>query len=648
MANFGWLNQWSDAGAKKGHSPFDLTKKMCFGLPNSLLVPIKFIDTVPDDHLQIDLQGLVRTETLNTAAFYQGKVEFEVFFVPYKQLWHNFNQFVVKKEDKHSTVYKNSAYAPNVKLSELMTFVLGCYEQRVVDEFGYPVAYHFAKLLQHAKICNMWPVLELYSQDAQKTLSFVAKFEDRYVNIWRILAYQHIFYDRYRNKYYDDMPLYQPSDADDAPINYIDTFNLDNIDCGTFANSHILSWNNAEHQDIEFNNDFTFDYAPQAFYANLLSLHYAPYRKDLYTSLLPSSQFGAVASVDIAKDIKITVGSGGNITTSDDDGRWSDDQGRDLPQGAMFADEDHLMVSDGGQNTSVIHRHVVNISNTDGSISIPNAFDVLSMRRAELLQGWKQNALRAGNMVDANFRSHYGVEPYYEDDNNVKFLGSYVANIDLNPVTATASTGGATNGSVGDLAAFGVGKLQGRMIDFNCKDFGTIVVVAHVASEVYYSANGCDKQNTMIEPFDYFQSEFQDAGLDVVELSQQSLFVTDELSTALGYTPPYTCYKTDVDEVFDQYADAYININQASIESNWVGSMNAWTVRRSDYNVVTTPDGSYVSEGLPISRFYQSPGLTDSIFGVNYDGQNCPFGVALAVNTKAIRPMSILGIPIFS
>lgn len=662
MANFNWLKQWSDNGRKMGHSVFDLSKKMCFHLPNSMIVPIRFIETVPDDHFQIDISGILRSETMNKAAFYQGKAVFSAFFVPYKQLWHNFNQFVVEKVDKHSNRFRDSACAPNIELYKLLLFVCLQYRYHVKDEFGYPAFYNSVRLLQYAKIFNFYPLIPAIVtidaaeqsdedfEDALRTL-FINKFKGRYVNLWRLLAYQHIFYDFYRNKYYDDNPFFT---GDGELLEYIDTFNVDNIACTDVASSHFIP-------TTGYYGEHGYEEVSDATLANILNVHYCQYRKDLYTSLLPSTQFGAVSGLQFSPAFNLQSGINVSGTTGYNNLYTVDDQNPDATphNGNPFFNsslsEGNLLDSD--NEDIVLHNHPFSSSVSAANLTavlndgvLPSSFDVLALRRAELLQQWKQNALRAGNMVDQNFESHYGVKPYYEDDNNVRFLGQFECRLDVNPVTATADSSGGVNSAVGDIAAYGVGSVAGQSIDVQIKDFGVIVICAHMQSEVYYSANGIDKQNTLIEPFDYFQSEFENAGLDSVSAWQQSIGIMDNdaLDMSFGYTPPYTMYKTEVDEVFGEYGDAYLH-NGEDLNVSWNGSLSAWTVRRSDLLVDDGGSGDYYTTVLPLNRFYQSPKLTDSIFGINYDatGATDPFGFAVNIAVKAIRPMSVLGIPIF-
>lgn len=663
MANFDWLRSWTEHTRSNGHSNFDLSKRMAFHLPNGLITPIRFIETTPDEHYNINMSGIMRTFTMNKAAFFSGKAVFSAFFVPYKQLWHNFNQFVVMKQDKHSVQYRNSVQTPVCELSELVRFVALSYYHEIKDIHGYLFALGAARLLQFAKIYNIFPLFSALdtsapdSETAARSIidDFVTALEGRYVNMWRVLAYQHIFYDYYRNKYYHDYPLYQPSGDGDPNVEFIDTYNLDDIDCSDLATSIIPFYNN---NFDPINN--TFENYNDCRLANMLTLHYCQYRKDLYTSLLPSTQFGAVSGVDFSASVDLSdidiVGSSSAVQSGTDEGRWRSGTSMVPGNTNVVTSQYNLNTLSAGSDTPIKHTHTVIPSgiarelSLDGSISLPSSFDVLQLRKAELLQQWKQNALRAGNMVDSNFESHYGVKPYYEEDNNVRFLGSFECNLDVNPVTATADSDSTVNGSVGDLAAYGVGSINGNTIDCQIKDFGVIVICAAFHSEVYYSANGIDKQNTLIEPFDYFQSEFENAGLDTVSAWQQStgMITDDALDRVLGYTPPYTMYKTEVDEVFGEYSEMYVDNPHTQTIQDWRGSLSAWTARRDDF---ISPDGGHVTvdKQLRISRFYQSPSVTDSIFGVTSDlhGDTDPFGFAVNIQCTAIRPMSVLGIPIF-
>ena len=651
MAQFNWLNQWRDVGRKNGHSPFDLSKRIAFSSPNGLIQPIHFLETVPDDHIQMDLSAILRSETMNTAAFFSGKMFVDTFFVPYSQLWHNFNQFVSQKEDYHSTSLSGSQFIPFVQLKDIVKFVcnvlLNIYDfQGLFNISGRALGMDMVRLLQFAGIVDLSPILRIIDEDMQlsdKIVEINLYINDRgadynkSVNLFRLLAYQHIFYDYYRNKYYDNECAIWDT-TNNAKSTYIDSFNVDDIG-GSRSNDDTLQeyyW--FERPDTEHPVLGTAysraSAADMVRFANILGLHYHQYRKDLFTSLMPATQFGAVSSlsfsdITISNDLIPSDGSSSKVYTSGSTGN-------------LF----RLGTSD---ETDVEARSHWNI---------PNAFDVLALRRAEVLQQWKQNALRAGNMVDDNFRSHYGVEPYYEADNNVKFLGSWEIPFEINPVTATSSTGAATNGAVGDLAAIGVGKAVGRPIDFQCKDFGVIVSCAYFVSDSYYGCSNLDKANTLIEPFDFFSPEFENVGFEPLGLSAQNNNISMG-NKVMGFTPPYTMYKTAVDQAYGAFQNSEYIIKDSEngdvlmIDS---GSLSPWIVQRSDIqlvNVLSDNDNWYVDNYdviQDVSRFYQPANLVDHIFGITYDGSydTDQFLIAATFNVKAVRPMSVLGLPIFA
>ena len=103
----------------------------------------------------------------------------------------------------------------------------------------------------------------------------------------------------------------------------------------------------------------------------------------------------------------------------------------------------------------------------------------------------------------------------------------------------------------------------------------------------------------------------------------------------IGFVPPYTRYKTAVDEVFGEFSSI----------GSFDGSMRAWTMQREDVP-------AYLVNGVMVrdkSAFYVDPRISDSLFGVAYNGnQNTdPISCYYQYTVKALRPMSVLGIPIF-
>ena len=418
------LKSFHHPDAHVGSSWFDLSCRRIFSSKCGQAVPALVLDTVPGDKFEISLQALMRSNTMDTAAFVRGKFNYDFFFVPYSQIWHRFLDFVGQKTDLHTALFNGRSVVstPTIKLADLIylfgdTLVanyahnldiendLGDYAS-AVDDNG-----------QEFKPENSWinDSLKLLNQlgygDFSKLMSFINEDELNdvlahtgnyaswvndlcgdgssanpyiYINPFRLCAYQHIWYDIYRNKYFDI-----PSSNREYEL----AFNLDDQNCQSIGNARMDVFNNPER------------------FLRMTMLHYCQWKKDIYTSLMPSQQFGVVSSVDIFSSIQC-----------------------DSNVRVLSVQNQNLLGSTGVNNGQLpTGWSYFNLGDIKGG------FDVLALRRAEAMQKWKESALRAGNMANDNQRAHFGVEPYYYEDNEVHLLGSYDGVFQINPVVASTS-----------------------------------------------------------------------------------------------------------------------------------------------------------------------------------------------------------------
>lgn len=629
--------------AKLGKSGFDLSQKHVFSCKPGQAIPCFSLECVPGDHHQINVMSLHRSMTMNTAAFLRGKFRYDFFFVPYSQLWHPFNQFIDQRKDKHTSLQKGFQNVPVFSIGEVLGMAIldfDTYHLRYVsagnpenpdsqdnDIYGVPFVYNLVRLLDMLGYGNYQYVTYQLSiaygkakqgQDYQKELDeakgYAETFEGKYCNLFRIAAYQHIWYDYYRNKYYDleaKMNFTGQNFPDvDFELDYVDCFNFDDLDCSSFATS-ILSTSSGN------------DEAQLARIYQLFQVRYVQWKKDLFTSVLPGTQFGAVSSVDLTK-VQIQ-----NNTTYPVDVT--------MRAGVDPLGKKALNVRSAEDNSYVGGSSYWNIN---------NAFDVLALKRSEALQRWKENTLRAGSMVDSNFRAHYGVTPRYESDNNVQFLGSYEAMLQVNAVEATAATGDGVNGSVGELAATGTAVLKGDTIKFDGTDFGVIMCIASYLPESEYDASMIDKANRLHEQFDFFTPEYQNLGLEPVQgVDLNANLFVNGLNTILGYAPRYWMYKTAVDKVHGQFSSVQAFFSKTGLK-NISGELSAWvSPRKDEYNL-------FLGYEVPVRKkatFYASPSVYDPVMGVTADFSQSTdiFLNNVYFDVKSVRPMTVLGLPDF-
>lgn len=589
---------------------FDLSRKHVFSSKAGQLRPCLCVESVPNDTFEIDVAALSRSMTLNTAAFLRGKMRYDFFFVPYSQLWHPFNQFISQRTDRHSVNQKNHLHCPVLNLKSLLYFLIDMFDGNAslyeVDVHGYDAVY---TMVDNLNLLGYGDFRFVYSStlSTSSKQTYADKYDGKYVNIFRLAAFQHIWYDYYRNKYYDvDNTGGIQTDYSANLFSDVDMFNFDDIDCSSLANAVIPIGNNSQVSD------------PTLYrIMRLLQPRYVQYKKDLFTSRLPGQQFGAVSSLNITNEInnannvfvKVTGLQAGNISS-------------------LSVDTSKNVIANQGQATYGLR----------AVGSFPSSFDVLSLRKAELLQVWKQRTLRAGNMVDDSFEAHYGVKPYYEDENNVNYLGSFSASLQINAVESTANAGQTLNGKVGDIAATGTCVVNGKKIRFNPKDFGIIMCCSSFLPESEYNSTGIDKANTLCEQFDFFTPEFENIGLEAVPLREFSFDYVDAPNSekVIGYAPRYWMYKEARDKVFGEFMSVCPN--------GVTNSLCSWVSPR-EINPYINAGVYYVQP----SDLYVNPDIFDNIFAINADGKSITdtFLNNVYFDIKALRPMSELGLPQF-
>lgn len=631
---------------KRGKSGFDLSQKHVFSSKPGELRPVMCLETVPADYFEIDTVGLTRTMTMQTAPFIRGKMHYDFFFVPYSQIWHNFNQFITQRTDKHSSNQKFANFVPSINLGVLIKALYVQGNNIMFADIHSQSWYYGAMIL--LDMCGYGNFSDLkYIESLEDIDSYLEqyKLKDKYVNIFRLAAYQHIWYDFYRNKYFDEM-----RDTSDYRLtDYVQAFNFDDLSCQTFADSHVPA---DSYQDL-------------IRVCGLTTLRYRQWKKDIFTSAMPSTQFGPVSSVqlgsssvdeimehrhyiyqqgDTAEDFAWNFQDGGQFDTSDTDvvmRRSPENPTSGYPYSGRG----------GGLDPSRLnHTHyfevdaVSDLGNYEGAISL-GAFDVLNLRKVEMLQAWRQAALRAGNMTDDSMRAHYGVEPYYEGDENVNYLGSFTAALNVDPVASTSQNGDGANQSLGDLAANGKIVMQGSKIKFKCKDFGVIMCLNSFVPDAEYNSYMMDKANTLFEPFDFFTPEFENIGLEPLPTSEYNLWATNIYSDAnndiLGYVPRYHQYKTAVDKVHGEFC------SKSYGHSEDIGhSMSHWVAPRIEDIGRGTGGHTYMRA---ISTFYISPKVYDTVMAVESDDTQLTdtFVNNVFFDVKAIRPMTVLGLPQF-
>lgn len=442
------------------------------------------------------------------------------------------------------------------------------------------------------------------------------QYSDLKPTLWPVLAYNKSFHEFYRNVYYDTIYRFEYWDdvsefdyvTDEIP--YVNLFNFDDWSS---------SYNTINVDDSK--------------YMRLLCMFAVKphlYKRDLFTGILPSTQFGDV-SVMIDQDIfrKLLY--------------HPDPSSGSLDPGQVF-------VSGGSNNNDVrafpTSNPVVYLGKSfkfDPAIAI----SVLESRRADAMQRFKERMLRAGDKVKDIFRAHGWSEPKSEKSWEPIFLGSFDGRLDINTVAATAESG---DFNVGQLAANGVATVNGSTINFKNTDFGLIQIFFYITKDAVYNSYGLNGQHMLTEPFDWPYPELQNISLAPINKGQLSAAIdvddyqADNFNDVIGYLPRFMQFKTAVDEVHGEFFSAYplADADKRFGGANYKVSLNDgifahWVTARQDVN-----------DYKDLSFLYISPSCADNIFAVNAGArQECDqFIVNSYFKCTAVEPLTVIGLPI--
>lgn len=195
---------------------FDLSYSNKFTASPGMLLPCYVQEVNPNEHFVISPQSFLRTMPLNTASFVRAKQNIEFYFVPYRLLCRQFPQFVVGTEYQISALTDLNSYKgtlPTFDLSNVIESLTDCLKvtDNSTDICGQPIFAGSARLLDLLGYGVNMPTLRNYHSSGKtfnKTLD---------VNPFRLLAYQKIYYDFYRN------PMFELNNP--AAYNIDDSFN---------------------------------------------------------------------------------------------------------------------------------------------------------------------------------------------------------------------------------------------------------------------------------------------------------------------------------------------------------------------------------------------------------------------------------------
>nr|DAX12080.1 MAG TPA: Major capsid protein [Microviridae sp.] len=639
MAHFTGLKSLQNHVHKSGH---DLSAKNCFTAKVGELLPVWFDFGIPNSTYKFDLEYFTRTRPVQTSAYTRIREYFDFFAVPCNLIWKSFDSAVIQMGEKAPIQSKDlltnlsiKGDLPYCSLSDLATALFSAggntplgKSVHVVRDFanifGYnrgDVNHKLLSMLDYGNVvvkgstnigtsANRW-----WNCSAAPTSSDLITYSQAYnvnlaVNLFPLAAYQKIYQDFFRWSQWEN--------ADPTSYNFDWYTGSGNLFGSSGISSIIPPTNDYWKRD------------------NLFSLRYANWNKDKFMGILPNSQFGDLAVVDLGtvstSGSKIPVGAYDGIN---DSGTFHQFKTRteSVNTGATSTEK----------STEIFPRNPDSISVRENSNlwailgDSPNLslkFSVLALRQAEALQKWKEIT----QSVDTNYRdqikAHFGVNVPQSESHMAKYIGGIARNLDISEVINQFLP--ADSDSQAYIYGKGVGSGQGSMIFNTDSGYYILMCIYHAVPLLDYALSAPDGQHLATSVEDLPIPEFDSIGMEsvpAVELMNSSLYSNvNSADKILGYNPRYYNWKTKIDRIHGAFTT----------------TLKDWVAPIDDYFLYSLFGGKLSTyKGVTWPFFKVNPNTLDDIFAVKVDSvwDTDQLLVNANVGCYVTRPLSADGVP---
>lgn len=620
MAHFTGLKELQNHPHKAG---FDIGSKNLFTAKVGELLPLYWDLAIPDCDYDIDLAYFTRTRPVQTAAYTRIREYFDFYAVPCDLLWKSFDSAVVQM-GKIAPVQAKTLLDPLTVgtdipwcyLNDLHNALLYSAGNRALGStvvthpgfgniFGYNRGDTSFKLLSYLNYGNVVaPTSDLVGRSSNRwwntsfAPSTVQNYSQKYennnaVSLFPLLAYQKIYQDFFRWSQWEN--------ADPTSYNvdyYAGSGNL----FGSSISSAIPSSSEYWRRD------------------NMFSLRYCNWHKDMFMGILPNSQFGDVAVVNLGDSGSGTIPVG---LLSDTDVFT---QTYNATAMRTASDSSPIGIS-GSVSVSARQPMVARINNADVA-----SFSILALRQAEALQKWKEIT----QSVDTNYRdqikAHFGINAPASMSHMAQYIGGVARNLDISEVVNNNLS---ESSSEAVIYGKGVGSGAGKMRYHTGSQYCIIMCIYHAMPLLDYAVSGQDPQLLCTSVEDLPIPEFDNIGMEAVPAT--SLFNSDQFSGTvindfLGYNPRYWPWKSKIDRVHGAFTTTL---------KDWVAPIDDSYL----FQWFDSKDGKASTISWPF--FKVNPNTLDSIFAVSANSiwETDQLLINCDVSCKVVRPLSQDGMP---
>lgn len=619
MAHFTGLKELQNHVHRSG---FDLSSKNVFSAKAGELLPVYWDIGLPGCTYDINVEYFTRTRPVQTAAYTRIREYFDFYAVPIDLLWKSFDTAVIQMGDiapvQAKDLLNSLTVGVDIPYCSLYDLYIACLFSNGNVSLGSSVSvksgfesihgfnrgdldYKLLHMLNYGNFIdsssgtvggnNRWFNMQASLSDSTYTQKYRT---NALVNLFPLAAYQKIYQDFFRWSQWEN--------ADPTSYNF-DWYSGSGSLFGSGGLSSVIP--------------FSSSYWKRD---NLFSLRYCNWNKDKFMGILPNSQYGDVAVVD--------------LSTS--------------------ASSQPLYVQTGSGKINLVNRTLIGPPATDINLKLQTApgsavqansavrvdipavqsnLSILALRQAEALQKYRE----ISQSVDTNYRdqikAHFGVNVPASDSHMAQYIGGVARNLDISEVV--------NNNLQGDGEAViygkGVGTGTGSMRYSTGSRYCVLMCIYHCIPLLDYDLTGQDGQLLVTSVEDLPIPEFDNIGMEsvpAVELFNSVGFSSDNVNRLLGYLPRYYNWKTKIDRIHGAFTTTL---------KDWVAPINNDYL----YKWFAASSGSPTLRPVQWPFFKVNPNTLDSIFAVNADStwETDQFLVNCHIGVKCVRPLSRDGMP---
>lgn len=535
-------------------SSFDLSSKKLFTAKVGEILPCYWQIAIPGNKYRISSDWFTRTVPVNTAAYTRIKEYYDFYAVPLRLISRALPQAFTQmtdyttsaaSNDKNTAALSSVPYTTMAQFNDLLLAANAADQPNTRDDAGIPYVYGACKLLD----------LLGYGSMIDKTNTAKAAITREYLGLDGLSD--------------GDNPLvYSVSQT----VNMLPIFTYQKIYFDFFSN---CQWE--KHLAFAYNVDYWQGTSHVTLAADMLKMRYANYPKDYFMGILPSSQYGSVA----------TLSSGFSSS---------------YPSNSVLVVSDDRRSVSGVEN--VANSSAVSVSGSSPSLrpsSINSDLSALSIRATEYLQRWKEVVQFSSKDYSDQMAAQFGIKAPEYMGNHAHYIGGWSSVININEVVNTNLD---TDSSQASIAGKGVSSNSGHTITYDCgAEHQVIMCVYHAVPMLDWNLTGQNPQLTVTAISDFPQPAFDQLGMQAVPALNLQNNPGRPVSGALGYNLRYWQWKSNIDTV-------HAGFRAGAAYQSWSAPLDGWQV--------LTSSGAWSYQSMKVR-----PQQLNSIFVPQVDAANC-------------------------